>query len=160
MQDKKSSDFLEAQYTLKCVTLSPSLWKNKDPVRPNLGVSYKTQPGRKVFGLRDNVGKYVAFCCVARAFDVPHDIVSLSALTSEEGKIYIPYTVWSHEKGAGRTIINEILKMIKTSNIGIDRVVTLSPPTAMAEKFHLRNGAKMIRKNIATVNFEYGLGDV
>jgi hypothetical protein len=37
----------------------------------------------------------------------------------------------------------------------LNRLVTLSPLTEMAEKFHLRNGAKLIQKNETTQNFEY-----
>ena len=35
------------------------------------------------------------------------------------------------------------------------RVITLSPPTDMAKKFHLRNNAIELRVNQDTVNFEY-----
>ena len=142
-------------YTLEDVTFTPDLWKSKDPVRPELGVSFKTYPGRKVFSLRDDTGEYVSFCCVARTWDVPTDIMSLSSLTSEEGSVCVPYTVWSHQKGAGRAIINKILQSISENSPGVKRVVTLSPRTEMARSFHLRNGAKEISVNIVTANFEY-----
>lgn len=141
--------------TLEEVTLKPDLWKSKDPVRPSLGVSFKTYPGRKVFGLKAEDGTYVAFCCVARAWDVPVDIMSLSSLTTEEGPVCVPYTVWSHRRGAGKTIINKLLNMLRESDAGIKRVVTLSPRTEMARNFHLRNGAKEISVNVVTANFEY-----
>lgn len=35
------------------------------------------------------------------------------------------------------------------------RLVTLSPKTDMAMKFHLSNGAKLIAENLTTNNFEY-----
>ena len=35
------------------------------------------------------------------------------------------------------------------------RLVTLSPKTDMATKFHLSNGAKLISENMLTNNFEY-----
>ena len=44
--------------------------------------------------------------------------------------------------------------MIKKSN-HLNRLVTLSPLTEMATKFHLRNGAKLLHINETTQNFEY-----
>lgn len=142
-------------YELELVCDKPDLWKDSDPVRPELGVSYKTYPGRKVFGLRDEAGEYVAFCCVARTWGVPYDVMSLSNLTSEEGTFYIPYTVWSLRRGAGKAIINALLDHVRQSGENIQRVVTLSPRTEMAKNFHLKNGAKEIATHVVTVNFEY-----
>lgn len=142
-------------YVLDVVTERPELWKDGDPVRPNLGVSYKTYPGREVFGLRNEAGEYVAFCCVARTLQVPWDIMSLSSFTSEDGTVYVPYTVWSLKKGSGKAIINALLDKVRASEEDIRRVVTLSPKTDMAKNFHLRNGAKEIAEHIVTANFEY-----
>lgn len=145
------------KYSLEVVSDKPDLWKDGDPVRPELGVSYKTYPGRKVFGLRNEEGEYVSFCCVARTWDVPVDVMSLSSLTSEDGTVCVPYTVWSLRKGAGRAIIKELLEMLSSSEQGIKRVVTLSPKTEMARKFHLRNGAREVGMNVVTANFEYDI---
>tara|TARA_B100000214_G_C23963296_1_gene626418 strand:- start:1315 stop:1755 length:441 start_codon:yes stop_codon:yes gene_type:complete len=142
-------------YTLDVVTKKPDLWKDGDPVRPELGVSFKTYPGREVFGLRDESGKYVAFCCVARTLQVPWDIMSLSSFTANDGTVYVPYTVWSLKKGSGKAIINALLDKVRGSEEDIRRVVTLSPRTDMARNFHLRNGAKEIAVHVVTANFEY-----
>ncbi|MBE90469.1 MAG: hypothetical protein CMM76_13645 [Rhodospirillaceae bacterium] len=141
--------------TLENVTDRPSLWEATDPVRPELDVEFKTATGRGVFGLLGDDGKWRAFLCYARTFLIPKDVDELERLTVEDGNVIIPYTVWSHEKGAGRAIINEVLKRVKDPALGIDRVVTLSPLTTMARKFHLRNNAKEFRMNETTVNFEY-----
>jgi len=143
------------KYTIEIVSDRPDLWRNGDPVRPELGVSFKTYPGRQVYGLRDEDNNHVAFCCVARTWSVPQDIMTLSSLTSEEGSVYVPYTVWSLRRGAGKMIINELLRLVRESDLGINRVVTLSPPTEMARNFHVRNGAKKVSSTVATVNFEY-----
>ena len=37
----------------------------------------------------------------------------------------------------------------------MNRLITLSPLTDMAYKFHSKNGAKLIRVNENTQNFEY-----
>ncbi len=146
------------EYSLEMVSDRPELWRDGDPVRPSLGVSYKTYPGREVFGLKDNNGDYVAFCCVAQTCGVPFDIMSLSDLTSLEGNIYVPYTVWSLRRGAGKAIINCLLEFVRNSKDNILRVVTLSPRTDMARNFHLRNGAEEISTHVVSANFEYKLG--
>ena len=142
-------------WKLEIVNDRPELWKDGDPVRPYLGVTFKTRPGRKVFGLKNGSGGYDAFCCVAIASDVPWDITSLSDLTCKDGVICVPYTVWSLRRGAGKAIINALLEYIKSSKESIKRVVTLSPKTEMARKFHLRNGATEISTHVVTANFEY-----
>ena len=70
------------------------------------------------------------------------------------GRIAIAYTVWSNKKGGGKLIVKEVYKMIKKSN-HLNRLVTLSPLTDMARKFHLRNGAVELQVNETTQNFEY-----
>ena len=142
------------KYRLENVTSQPDLWSGRDPVRPELGVKFKTAPGRGVFGLVNREGSYKAFLCFARTTDVPRTVSELKTLTSESGEIIIPYTVWSNEKGAGREIVNEVIKLIGISKTA-SRVVTLSPLTEMARKFHIRNNASEFRINESTVNFEY-----
>ena len=133
----------------------PALWDNKDPVRPELGVEFKTAKGRGVFGLFGEDEKWKAFMCYARTFLIPRNIEELDILTDEDGNIIIPYTVWSNERGAGKEIISQVLQFVASDGYDIDRVVTLSPLTEMARKFHLRNDAKEFRVNETTVNFEY-----
>ena len=145
-------------YELMWVTGNPELWSSKDPVRPELDVKFKTAPGRSVCGLLGNDGRWKAFLCYARTSDVPRNVEELKEMTTEDGRIVVPYTVWSHEKGAGRAIIYEVIKCIGEFAMGIDRVVTLSPLTKMARKFHLRNDAVELRVNETTVNFEYNYG--
>jgi len=141
---------------LEYVTDRPELWGSSDPVRPELSVQFKTAPGRAVLGLLGEDGEWKAFLCYARVFLIPRDVEELEEFTREDGNVVIPYTVWSNEKGAGRTIINEVLSLIRSdASMNVDRVVTLSPKTEMARKFHLRNDAVQFRMNSTTVNFEY-----
>ncbi len=142
------------KYTLENVTENIDLWFNKDPVRPELGVEFKTKVGREVFGLKDESGEYKAFLCMARTDDIPVSITGLDTLTSFSGKIAVPYSVWSYQKGAGREIINQVLALMRRAK-SIKRVVTLSPLTDMARKFHLRNDAYELQVNEFTANFEY-----
>ena len=146
-------------YDLEHVTGFPELWKDRDPVRPELDVSFKTAPGRSVYGLYGDDGDWKAFMCCARTSCIPKSVEDLAIHTCPAGSYIIPYTVWSHEKGAGRVIINKILSMLEHNDIGVNRVVTLSPLTTMAERFHLRNGAEVIRTNATTINFEYKINN-
>ena len=51
-------------------------------------------------------------------------------------------------------IVKEVFKKIKKSN-HLNRLITLSPLTEMANRFHSRNGAKLLQINETTQNFEY-----
>ena len=84
-----------------------------------------------------------------------HDAYLQSALRDQNiGRIAVAYTVWSKKKGGGKLIVKEVFKKIKKSN-HLNRLVTLSPLTEMATKFHLKNGAKLLQINENTQNFEY-----
>ena len=74
----------------------------------------------------------------------------------QKGKIAVFYTVWSYSKGAGREIVNTVAKQLHDSERAT-RFVTLSPLTEMAERFHIRNGAKLLEKHDSCQNFEYNL---
>jgi hypothetical protein len=72
------------------------------------------------------------------------------------GRIVVAYTVWARKPGGGKHILNEVYKKYKGEH-HIDRLVTLSPLTEMAERFHVKNGAKLLRRNDTTQNFEYDI---
>ena len=143
-------------YILEDVTSRQDLWHRGDPVRPELNADFKTKKGRYVFGLLNDNGSYDAFVCCALTVDVPIDIMGLSRLTNVLGRVAVPYTVWSHQRGAGKTIIKKLINFVRENDLA-DRVVTLSPKTEMARRFHLKNSALVFRDNVATVNFEYKL---
>ena len=103
--------------------------------------------------------------CFAFTNKIPKSVKELDLLSKDAflqsamrdqkvGKIAIAYTVWSKKKGGGKLIVKEVFKMIKKSN-HLNRLVTLSPLTEMARKFHLRNGAVEVRVNENIQNFEY-----
>jgi hypothetical protein len=73
-----------------------------------------------------------------------------------QGSMAIAYTVWAKKKGGGKHMVNEVYKMIKQSS-HLHRLITLSPLTDMARKFHLKNGAKEVQVNLTTQNFEYDI---
>ena len=137
---------------------------SEDPVRPELDNNFRTGYGRKIFGVRYKKEIY-AIMCFAYTNKIPTSVEELEKLSTDAflqstlrgqniGKIAIAYTVWSKKKGGGKLIVKEVYKKIKKSN-HLNRLVTLSPLTEMASKFHSRNGAKLIQINETTQNFEY-----
>ena len=136
----------------------------EDPVRPELDNNFRTGYGRKIYGV-EYLGEIHAIMCFAYTNKVPKSVDELEKLSTDAflqsamrdqsgGQIAIAYTVWSKKKGGGKLIVKEVFKKIKKSN-HLNRLVTLSPLTDMATKFHERNGAKLIQINETTQNFEY-----
>ena len=137
---------------------------DEDPVRPELDNIFRRSYGRKIYGVKYG-GEIHAVMCFAYTNEIPksveeldkfsHDAFLQSAQRDQKvGKIAIAYTVWSKKKGGGKLIVKEVFKKIKKSN-HLNRLVTLSPLTDMAYKFHSKNGAKLIQINEDTQNFEY-----
>ena len=137
---------------------------DEDPVRPELDNKFRTGYGRKIFGV-EYQGEIHAVMCFAYTNEIPKSVEELEKLSTDAflqtamrdqsgGQIAIAYTVWSKKKGGGKLIVKEVFKMIKKSN-HLNRLITLSPLTEMATKFHLRNKAKLISVNETTQNFEY-----
>ena len=135
-----------------------------DPVRPELSNEFRTSFGRKIYGVKYQ-GEIHAVMCFAFTNNIPKTVDELDLLSKDAFlqsahrdqnvcKIAIAYTVWSKKKGGGKLIVKEVYKMIKKSN-HLNRLVTLSPLTEMARKFHLRNGAVELQVNDETQNFEY-----
>ena len=135
-----------------------------DPVRPELSNEFRTSFGRKIYGVKYQ-GEIHAVMCFAFTNNIPKTVDELDLLSKDAflqsahrdqnvSKIAIAYTVWSKKKGGGKLIVKEVYKMIKKSN-HLNRLVTLSPLTEMARKFHLRNGAVELQENDETQNFEY-----
>ena len=136
----------------------------EDPVRPELDNVFRRSYGRKIYGVR-YMGKIHAVMCFAYTNQIPKNVIELDKFSHDAylksaqrdqniGQIAIAYTVWSKRKGGGKLIVKEVFKKIKKSN-HLNRLVTLSPLTEMATKFHSKNGAKLLRINETTQNFEY-----
>tara|TARA_B100000674_G_C37886608_1_gene936960 strand:+ start:998 stop:1552 length:555 start_codon:yes stop_codon:yes gene_type:complete len=137
---------------------------SEDPVRPELDNNFRTSFGRKIYGVKYK-DQIHAVMCFAFTNKIPKSVKDLDQLSQDAflqsalrdqkvGKIAVAYTVWSKKKGGGKLIVKEVFKMIKKSN-HLNRLVTLSPLTEMATKFHQRNGAKLLSVNENTQNFEY-----
>ena len=126
-----------------------------DPVRPELSLDFRLSAGREIYVLEQD-GKYRAAICVAYTNQVPTTVKELDQLSIDNGTIAIAYTVWSKAPRAGRDIVFRLLDLCREKE-GIKRLVTLSPKTDMARRFHLNNGAVTLQNNTATDNYEYSL---
>ena len=129
-----------------------------DPVRPELDLEFRLSPGRTVYALTED-GEYKAAICLAYCNDVPTtvkelDKLSQATINGTHSSIAVAYTVWSKKPRAGRKIITDLMEIIKKDDT-VHRLVTLSPKTAMAKKFHLNNGAFVLQLNTETDNYEY-----
>ena len=137
---------------------------SEDPVRPELDNEFRTSYGRKIYGVKYK-NEIHAIMCFAFTNEIPKTVKELDYLSKDAflqsalrdqrvGKVAIAYTVWSKKKGGGKLIVKEVFKKIKNSN-HLNRLITLSPLTDMARDFHLRNGARELRVNKESQNFEY-----
>tara|TARA_B100001113_G_C20832735_1_gene501784 strand:+ start:207 stop:683 length:477 start_codon:yes stop_codon:yes gene_type:complete len=126
-----------------------------DPVRPELDNEFRTSRGRKIFGLKYN-NEIEGVVCIAFTNELPATVkeLDLMSIDEEDSQIAVAYTLWSLKKGAGKKIMKELLKYMK-NNHNIDSIMTLSPLTPVATHYHIRNGAKLIKINPTTQNFEY-----
>ena len=145
----------------------PYIDVKEDPVRPELDLTFRQTYGRKIYGLKDDEGDIAAIMCFAFTDEVPTTVEEMDRLSYDaalqathragvQGSIAIAYTVWAKKKGGGRAIVNEVYKMVKKSN-HLNRLVTLSPLTAMARNFLIKIGAKELQVNKTTQNFEYDI---
>tara|TARA_Y100000741_G_scaffold259626_1_gene200489 strand:- start:83 stop:559 length:477 start_codon:yes stop_codon:yes gene_type:complete len=126
-----------------------------DPVRPELDNDFRTTRGRKIYGLKYN-NEIEGVVCIAFTNELPATVkeLDLMSVNEKDSQIAIAYTLWSLKKGAGKKIMKELLKYMKEHN-NIDSIMTLSPLTPVATHYHIRNGAKLIKINPTTQNFEY-----
>ena len=147
-------DFFKWIKKTKLVELS-EINPEDDPVRPELDNEFRVSNGRKIFGLKYN-NEIEGVVCIAFTNELPATVkeLDLMSVNEKDSQIAIAYTLWSLKKGAGKKIMKELLKYMKEQN-NIDSIMTLSPLTPMATHYHIRNGAKLIKINPTTQNFEY-----
>jgi hypothetical protein len=126
-----------------------------DPVRPEIPVEFRVSNFRFVGALVED--KPEAMVCVSLHDFIPESVEDLSK-ESENPDTAIFYTIWSYKAGAARDLLFSTVKEIQRMFPNITRFVTLSPKTEMAKRFHLRNGATVLKENANTVNYEYKVG--
>jgi hypothetical protein len=127
-----------------------------DPVRPHIPAQKRIEGNRKVFYLANEDNDVLAMICLAFTDGVATTELELNRYMTFEGTIVCMfYTLWSYAPGAGRELALNIVDYVKNNYPHVKRIVTLSPKTEMARRFHLKNGAFELQVNAETINFEY-----
>jgi hypothetical protein len=125
-----------------------------DPVRPHIPIEERFNNG-EVWMLINEQDDVEAVLCVSWQDFVPESESQLFQCNSDIPNVAVFYSIWSLAPGAGTRMIFEAQKRLLHNHPHVEKVMTLSPLTEMARKFHLRNGAREFRMNPTTVNFEY-----
>ena len=125
-----------------------------DPVRPEIPTDFRVSDGRVVAALTDEEQNPEAMVCVSFHDFVPESVDGLKQ-TSKVPTTAIFYTIWSYKSGKGQELLFRAVKGIQEQYPSVTRFVTLSPKTNTARRFHLKNGAIILRENVDTTNYEY-----
>lgn len=124
-----------------------------DPVRPHIPLDQRINDAAEILILRAGE-EILAATCMQWLKDVPEDEQDLIDMAKDRN-IAVFYTIWSYSPGAGAALLQQAAKWLREEFKDMKGIVTLSPQTAMAERFHLKNGAKIRRQNETSVNYEY-----
>jgi len=125
-----------------------------DPVRPEISTEYRVSDGRIVAALAEKEDEPEAMVCISFHDFVPQDVKDLNN-TAQMPTTAIFYTIWSYKSGKGQELLRAAVKGIQEQYPSVTRFVTLSPKTNLARRFHLKNGAIVLRENVDTTNYEY-----
>jgi hypothetical protein len=126
-----------------------------DPVRPDIPREFRVTQHRFVAALVEDGPR--AMVCVSLKQDVPASVSDLAGDCAEPTTAVF-YTIWSYVSGAASELLFDTVRSIQEQWPTVTRFVTLSPKTDMAHRFHTRNGARVLRENADTINYEYVIG--
>jgi len=124
-----------------------------DPVRPHIPLEQRINEAAEILILKAGE-EVLAATCMQWLSTVPEDEDDLVALAKDK-KVAVFYTIWSYSPGAGQRLLKQAAQWLLEEYKDITGIVTLSPQTELAKRFHLKNGAKIRRENPTSVNYEY-----
>lgn len=124
-----------------------------DPVRPHIPLEQRINDAAEILLLKAGE-EILAATCMQFLNDIPEDEDDLLEMAHTK-EVAVFYTIWSYSPGAGQNLIKAAAEWLKTEYSDIKAIVTLSPQTKMAERFHLKNGAVVHRTNETSVNYKY-----
>ena len=127
-----------------------------DPVRPHIPAQLRVGKNSRVLVLFDQ-DQPQSVVCVSFSDHVVTEEDNLFTYQGDAPTVAILYTIWSISKGGGAAMVPAARAWIQQNHPQVTRLVTLSPLTEMARRFHLKNGACELQMNTHTVNFEYAL---
>jgi len=124
-----------------------------DPVRPHIPLEQRINDAAEILILKAGE-EVLAATCMQWLSTVPEDEADLVAMEKDKS-IAVFYTIWSYAPGAGATLLQQAASWLKSEYSELKGIVTLSPQTPTARRFHLKNGAKIRKENPTSVNYEY-----
>lgn len=124
-----------------------------DPVRPHIPLDQRINDAAEILLLRAGE-EVLAATCMQWLEDIPEDENDLISLAKTR-EVAVFYTIWSYSPGAGATLLKRAAEWLLKDHPTIKAIVTLSPQTEMAKRFHLKNGASIRRQNPTSVNYQY-----
>jgi hypothetical protein len=128
-----------------------------DPVRPHIPLEQRINEAAEILILMAGE-EVLAATCMQWLSNVPEteeDLVNMQ----KDKEVAVFYTIWSYAPGAGATLLKAAAEWLLKDYANIKGIVTLSPQTPMARRFHLKNGAKIRKENPTSVNYEYYFKD-
>jgi hypothetical protein len=124
-----------------------------DPVRPHIPLSQRINETAEILILRAGE-EILAATCLQWLSDIPKDEQDLINMGKDKNTAVF-YTIWSYKPGAGAALIKQAAEWILGEFKDVKNIVTLSPQTEMARRFHLKNGATVHKTNETSVNYQY-----
>jgi hypothetical protein len=124
-----------------------------DPVRPHIPLEQRINDAAEILLLKAGE-EILAATCMQWLDDIPtteEDLISMG----KDKRTAVFYTIWSYSPGAGQTLIKQAAEWLLKDYPAIQNIVTLSPQTEMAQRFHHKNGATTLRTNETSVNYQY-----
>jgi len=124
-----------------------------DPVRPHIPLEQRISNNSEILILRRG-DEVLAATCMQWLTEVPEteeDLISMG----KEHNVAVFYTIWSYSPGAGAALIKQAADWILKEHSEVNDIVTLSPQTEMARRFHIKNGAAVHQTNETSVNYRY-----
>lgn len=124
-----------------------------DPVRPHIPLSQRINETAEILILKAGE-EILAATCLQWLKEIPETEEDLQAMEKTKD-VAVFYTIWSYSPGAGATLLKKAAEWILGEHKDVKNIVTLSPQTEMARRFHLKNGASIHRENPTSVNYKY-----
>jgi hypothetical protein len=128
-----------------------------DPVRPHIPLEQRINEAAEILILMAGEEVLAATCMqwLSTVPETEEDLVNMQ----KDKEVAVFYTIWSYAPGAGATLLKAAAEWLLKDYANIKGIVTLSPQTPMARRFHLKNGAKIRKENPTSVNYEYYFKD-
>jgi hypothetical protein len=124
-----------------------------DPVRPHIPLEQRINDAAEILILKAG-DEILAATCMQWLKDIPENEQDLIDMPKDHN-VAVFYTIWSYSPGAGQALIKQAAEWLLSEYKDIKNIVTLSPQTEMAKRFHLKNGASVHRTNETSVNYKY-----